>query len=345
MTAYYVCYAVLILSTIIGLSLDKLRVATIIAFIPMFVLIAGRGMVGTDSAIYVQSFDIIRYQGMLASNFEPGFTLLIEVLNWFFRDSFDVLIVLGSATALIMLCAGLLLERSPLLFLTIIMPFFLIDMTINGLRYGLAFAIVALGAAAFARGSLRTFILCGIIAASIQVSSVLLAIGLWALVEVRIKTFIGAALGIVIVLFVFGSYLEDKVSKNTDVSGIGGLSGIIPLVATIVIVVAVQYSDRPALQSKIPIFAILIMQIVSFGVARFYYAGLRFQTLFVFLLYLFISMSIRRSSVEINGERVLTGSLLAVLVLCSVSRLSNFREDNSGLSPFNPFYFQRELKG
>ena len=238
MTPYYICYAILILSVAAGLLLDKLRIATILAFIPMFVLITGRGMVGTDSAVYVQSFDIIRYQGILASSFEPGFTLLVEVLNWFFRDSFDVLIVLGSSTALIMLCAGLMLERSPLLFLTIVMPFFLLDMSINGLRYGLAFAIVAFGAAAFARGSLRIFALCGIIAASIQVSSVLLAVGLWALLEARIKTFIGATLGMVVILVVFGGYLGDKVSQNTELSGLGGLSGIIPLLATVVVVIA-----------------------------------------------------------------------------------------------------------
>ena len=345
MTPYYICYAILILSVAAGLLLDKMRVATILAFIPMFVLIAGRGMVGTDSANYVQSFDIIRYQGMLASNFEPGFTLLVEVLNWAFRDSLDVLIVLGSATAIIMLSAGLLLERSPLLFLTIIMPFFLIDMSINGLRYGLAFAIVALGAAAFARGSLRVFILCGVIATSIQISSVLLVVGLWALMEVRIKTFIGVALGMAAILIVFGSYLEDKISQNTDAVGLGGLSGIVPLVATVGVVVAIRYSDRPIIASKFPLFAILGMQLASFGLARFYYAGLRFQTLFVFLLYLFVAMSVRRSAVQLSGQRLLTGSLLATLLLCSVSRLSNFRDDTSGFSPFNPFYFQSELKG
>lgn len=345
MIAYQICYAILAVSLVVGLLLDKVRVAAVIAFIPMFVLIAGRGMVGTDSAVYVQSFDIIRYQGMLASSFEPGFTVLVEVLSWIFRDSFDILIVLGSATALIMLCAALLLERSPLLFMTIVMPFFMLDMTINGLRYGLAFAIVALGAAALARGWLKAFIACCVLAASVQVSSVLLAIGLWALIEARIKTFIGAGVGLVGVLVVFGSYLEDKVSQNTDISGLGGLSGIIPLAATVAIVVAIRYSDRPIVTSRLPVFAILGMQLASFGLARFYYAGLRFQSLFLFLLYLFVVLSIRRSAVQLSGERLFTGSLLATLALCSVSRLSNFRDDTTGPSPFNPFYFQRELNG
>lgn len=345
MTPYIVCYAILIMSLAIGMLLDKLRTATIIAFVPMFVLIAGRGMVGTDSAIYVQTFDIIRYQGFLASNFEPGFSLLVELLTWAFRDSFYILIFLGSLTALIMLIAGLLLERTPLLFTTIVMPYFLFDMTINGLRYGLSFAIVALGAAALSRGWFKAFAACCIMAASIQVSSVLLAVGLWALIEARVKTFIGAAIGLVGVLVLFGSYLDDKVSQNTEITGLGGLSGIIPLLTTIIVVAAVRFSDRKVLDSRLPIFAILAMQIASFALARYYYAGLRFQSLFLFLLYLFIAMAARKSTVKISSDRLITCALMITLALSSLSRLTNFSDDTSGLSPFNPFYFQSELKG
>lgn len=343
MTPYLACYAILIASLSIGMLLDKLRAATVIAFVPMFVLIAGRGMVGTDSAVYVQTFDLIRYQGVLASNFEPGFTLLVEVLTWVFRDSFYILVVLGCVTALIMLCAGLLLERTPLMFMTIIMPFFLLDMTINGLRYGLSFALVALGAAALSRGWFKPFAACCIIAASIQVSSVLLAVGLWALIEARIKIFIGAAIGLVGVLILFGSYLDDKVSQNTDITGLGGLSGIVPLLVTVIIVAAVQFSDRITLGSRLPLFAILAMQIASFTLARFYYAGLRFQSLFLFLLYLFVAMSVRNSKLKLSSDRLITSSLVITLALSSLSRLTNFNDDTSGLSPFNPFYFQREL--
>src|SRR3546814_7837232 len=104
----------------------------------MFLLIMERGLVRTDSAVYVQEFDVIRYRGLLASAFEPGFTLLIEVLNWFLSDPFQILILLGATTAIIMFLAGLMLERSPLLMMTIVLPYFLFDMTMNGLRYGLA---------------------------------------------------------------------------------------------------------------------------------------------------------------------------------------------------------------
>src|SRR3546814_16327300 len=84
-----------------------------------------------------------------------------------------------------MFLAVLMLERSPLLMMTIVLPYFLFDMTMNGLRYGLAFSIVALGAAGLARGRLYLFLLCAVIASSIQVTAALLAFCLWTRSEER----------------------------------------------------------------------------------------------------------------------------------------------------------------
>src|SRR3546814_7415320 len=98
MTAYFACYAIMLVALFGGLIFNRLRLAAIIAFVPMFLLIMERGLVRTDSAVYVQEFDVIRYRGLLASAFEPGFTLLIEVLNWFLSDPFQILILLGAPT-------------------------------------------------------------------------------------------------------------------------------------------------------------------------------------------------------------------------------------------------------
>lgn len=344
MTPYLVCYLVLIISLSVGLLLDKLRVAAIIAFVPMFVLIASRGIVGTDSAVYIQAFDMIRYQGVLASSFEPGFTLLVEVASWFFRDSFDILIVLGSATALIMLAAGLLLERIPLLFMTIALPYYLLDMTMNGLRYGLAFAIVALGAAALARGRLKVFVACSIIAASIQISSVLLAASLWALMEARIRTFLAAGFGLIVAFVLFGDYVGDKISQNSDISGIGGISGVAPLLATVLVIAALRISqENKDTVSNIALASIFAMQFLSFLIARQYYAGLRLQGLFLFLLYIAVVSENRRLDRDLIIETRLLSFLFASSLVLAASRIRNFSDDVEGPSPFNPYYFSSEL--
>ncbi|MDF2496161.1 EpsG family protein [Sphingomonas sp.] len=344
MTPYIVCYLVLVVSLGTGLLLDKLRMAAVIAFVPMFVLIALRGIVGTDSAVYIQSFDIIRYQGFLASSFEPGFTVLVEILSWFFRDSFDILIVLGCAVALIMLAAGLLLERIPLLFMAIVLPYYLLDMTMNGLRYGLAFAIVALGAAALARGWLKAFVACGIIAASIQISSVLLAASLWALMEARIRTFLAAGFGLIVAFVLFGDYVGDKVSQNSDISGIGGISGVAPLLATVLVIAALRVSQNNRdIISNIALLSIFIMQLASFLIARQYYAGLRLQGLFLFLLYLSLATANKKNSRSFVIDRSFMAFVFAAAVILSLSRLKNFHDDVDNLAPFNPYYFSNEL--
>jgi hypothetical protein len=343
MIPYLACYLILVVSLATGLLLDKLRVAALIAFLPMFLLISFRGIVGTDSAVYIQSFDTIRYQGVLASSFEPGFTILTEVLSWFFRDSFDILIVLGSVTALLMLCAGLLLERSPLLFITIILPYFLFDMTMNGLRYGLAFAIVALGAAALTRGRLKWFIACSIIAASVQVSSVLLAASLWALMEARVRTFLAVGLGLVVALVAFGDYVGDKLSQNSDISGIGGVSGLAPLIATCIIAFPLLKRETRYSANNVALYAVIFMQVVSFIIARQYYAGLRLQGVFMFLLYLVV-VNRHKSSGQENSFNMGYAAYLAIaLLILSGSRLKNFNDDVENLSPFNPYYFASEL--
>lgn len=358
MTPYFVCYALMVAALGLGLLLDKLRIAAIIAFIPMFLLIALRGMVGTDSAVYVQTFDAIRYQGIAASGFEPGFTLLIALLNGLFPDPFDILILLGCTTALLMLAAGLLLERSPLLFATLILPYFLMDMSMNGLRYGLAFAIVAIGAAALARGWLKTFIACSIIAGSIQISSLVLAASLWALMEARIRIFFAAGAGLIVASILFGDYIGDKLSANADISGLGGVSGLVPLAATVLIIMAIRVgkgnprqmaSLSSASKSVAPVIgdlsllAVFGMQLISFFIARYYYAGLRLQALFLFLLYILVTASYRRAGLDIKLTGNKLGLVLLSVLLLSASRLKNFNDDVMFLSPYNPYYFASEL--
>lgn len=345
MNPYLACYAVMLATLIGGILFNRLRLAAIIAFIPMAVLIMERGLVGTDSAVYVQEFDVIRYRGLLASAFEPGFSLIVEVLAWFFSDPFEILIILGATTAMIMFIAGMMLERSPLLFMTIILPYFMFDMTMNGLRYGLAFSIVALGAAAMARGRLHLFIACAVIASSIQITSALLAFSLWALVEVRIRTFAGVAVGVGVAFLLFGEYIESKVIDNEDLIGLGGFAGVAPLAISLVILAALKSKGKNIIENQLALLAMLAMQIIAFAISRYYYVGLRLQGLFLFLLYLYAVIMIGKSAVEVSKSFFLKWSLVFAALISSASRLKNFNDDVIGPSPFNPYYFAHEQAG
>ncbi|MBN8844744.1 MAG: EpsG family protein [Sphingomonadales bacterium] len=345
MTPYFACYAILLAALVAGTLFNRLRLAAIVAFVPMFLLILQRGLVGTDSAVYVQEFDVIRYRGLLASAFEPGFSLIIEILSWILSDPFQILILLGAATAIIMFVAGMILERSPLLLMTIVLPYFMFDMTMNGLRYGLAFSIIALGAAGLARGRLHLFIVCAVIASSIQITAALLAFCLWALVEVRIRTFAGVAIGVAIAFLLFGDYIEGKVSDNEDLIGLGGLAGVAPLAVSLIILAALKSKGRNIVENQLALLAMLAMQIIAFIVSRYYYVGLRLQGLFLFLLYLYAAIMIGKSSLEASKTFLLRWSLVLAALISSASRIKNFNDDFIGPSPFNPYYFAHEQAG
>lgn len=345
MTPYFACYALMLTALVLGILFNRLRLAAIVAFIPMFVLILERGLVGTDSAVYVQEFDVIRYRGLLASAFEPGFTLIVEVLAWFLSDPFEILIILGATTAVIMFIAGMMLERSPLLFMTIVLPHFMFDMTMNGLRYGLAFSIVALGAACMARGRLHLFIACAVIGSSIQITAALLAFSLWALVEVRIRTFAGVAIGIGIAFLLFGDYIESKLIDNEDLVGLGGFAGIAPLVISLIVLAALKSKGKNIVENQLALLAMLSMQLIAFTISRYYYVGLRLQGLFLFLLYLYAAIMVSKSSIEVSKAFFLRWSLVFAALISSASRLKNFNDDIFGPSPFNPYYTARDVAG
>lgn len=343
MTPYYVTYGIFLACFVAGLLTRRLRLAAIAAFLPMFYLIAARGLVGVDSAYYLQLFEAIRYLGPAGANFEPGFALIVALLTRIFADSFDILILLGCVAAGLMLTAALVLERQPILFLAIIIPFFLFDMTMNGLRYGLAFAIVSIGATGLVNQRRWLFVICTVLAASIQVSSVVVAAGAWTLIEARIKTFAFVAAAALAVVAVFGNYIGEKAAANSDLVAPGGTAGLVPYVITLAVLAAVSSKRELFRELKLPIIAIAVLQTAAFGMARYYYAGLRMEGVVLFLLYIVLAVRFARMKYFIPS-RALTVILLVAAVMSSILRLRNFSdEQGQNESPFAPYYFASEV--
>lgn len=345
MTPYIICYIVLVVCLAAGLAFGRVRIASLVAFVPMFYLIAARGLVGVDSAFYVQQFDVIRYQGFLGGGFEPGFGVLVEMMTYVFGDSFDILIILGCAAAFLILIAALLLEREPIVFLALTLPFFLFDMTMNGVRYGLAFAIVALGSVALITGRRWLFLLCILGAATIQISSVLLAVGVWTLTEARPRTFVAIAVLGTALLYQFGGYLGDKVAQNADLAAAGGLSGVLPLGITIIVLLAMVLASGPRWREiVVPVTGLAVLQLTAFGFSRFYYAGLRIQSIVVFMMYLVFAIQIARSETALRHNKAVLALLMLACIASSLLRLKNFSDEQAvGLSPFAPYYFASDV--
>lgn len=344
MMPYFVSYAILAATSLLGLWTGRVRLAALVAFSAMFYLIARRGLVGVDSAFYVQQFDTIRYSGLFAAGFEPGFALLIYILTFFFADSFQILILLGCTAAIVLLIGALWLEREPVLFLTIVLPFFLFDMTMNGLRYGLAFAIITLGTAAWCNGRRWLFFVSLALAASIQISSIILAVGTWILVEARFRTFVGTLIVGITIVYFFGDYLGEKAAQNADLVALGGFSGVVPFLITTVILASAALNPSIWRELRLPIIGLATLQIAAFWTARYYYAGLRLQSIVIFMSYLVLAFSISRHGLKLRDSRIAVVGLMAALLLSTALRLKNFSdEEGFGISPFAPYFYATEL--
>lgn len=346
MTPYVLCGMFTLFCLITGLFFQRLRTAAIIAFLPMLFFIAFRGLVGVDSFNYLRIFDIIREQGIWDAGVEPGFALLVEwQARWFFEDRFDILATLGVTAALLVFSGGLLLEgRAPLLLLSLVLPFFLFDMTMNGVRYGLAFGISSIALAFLIRKRPLVFLAIGVVAVSIQVTSVVLLAGVWALLESRFRTFIVTAVAGAGVSVLFGDHIVGRVSENVDLRIVSASSGLAPLIMSTIVLVALAAHPAFRKSSAWQLGMLFALQLASFVMSRYFYAGLRFQTLVLFMIYVYGAAKARSMELQLVRSQATVLLLVLTAFAGTTLRLRNFWDDRGiGASPFAPYYFRWEV--
>jgi hypothetical protein len=340
MIPYYAIYTLLLLCIVTGLAFDRLRVAVMVAVVPMAIMIVCRGLVGVDTAFYVFLIDTIRAQGWLSVAIEPGFTISTDILSRVVYDSRTLLAIYGGVAAIIVVGVGLKLERNPVFLCALILPYFLFDMTMNGIRYGLAFALVSLATVFLLAGRRLIFVALCVVAVSIQITSVLLAVGIWTLVERRIRTFLVVFVLVSLLSVYFGAYVLEKASSNADLLPPSSLSGIVPLALTFAMLSIFSMTGEPFVRNKLPVGMLIGAALGAFLMSRVYYAGLRIQALILYLTYIYcvsILYQFRESIRWATNGKLL---IVALAILSSAARLKNFSDDRGfGVSPFAPYYF------
>lgn len=340
MTAYYVAYGWLFLCMALGLLTKRIRIAAAIGFLPILFLIAARGLVGTDTAQYLFIIRAVWASGLEAVSLEPLFGIFSNLLMARLYDPFTTLVVISVMIALLMFIAGLRLERTPLVFMAVVMPYFMMDMTMNGVRYGLAFAIITLATGFLLQGRRIVFLLLALLAALTQLSSLLLAVGIWALLEARLRSFVAIVVLVVPLVAFFGTYLDDKAAIYAGLYIVSPFSGLVPLFLSLALLGGL-FTIQELRSTSAPQFAVLLGAVlVSYLMTRFTSGGLRMQQLVLFLIYLYGAARIYRLSVDVWRHQLLIVVSLVVALVGGAFRLDNFAEDKDfGPTPFNPYYF------
>ena len=326
----------------LGLRAGRPGLGAALGALPLLGLALLRGQVGVDTPNYISAVEVLRDAGEPLEMFEPLFERLLLLLARLPIDPLAVLALVSLLTAVLLLRSWWLVERDMVLFTGIFAVFF-VDMTMNGLRYGLAFALVTLAASLLVRGHRLAFWLVVAAASQTQISSGLIGIVLFLFQDFRWRSFALASLFGVIVIAGFSDYLLLKLVANEVLQKPGALSGLSSLgfIGALLLVWAADGKLREAAVGKIVV--LLLLAALTYAVALMSYAGLRLQALVAFLTVL--SLACHMYAHRLRPGRRTVVALVAVGIVFGALKLRNLAQsDADAEAPFVPYKFFWETR-
>lgn len=311
-----------------------------IGIFPALMIVLLRGNVGTDTLNYLDFFKNLRL-GEDVHEFEPGFQLLGRTIDLFALNERVNLSFVSFITICLLFKSFSAKKENVIIFSSIIFPIFFYDMTMNGIRYGLSFAIASLAISSLYKKNNFLFGVLSILAISVQYSSFFIIL-VFFIFKLDKKILFGI-LALLILAFPFAgalisnnaTYLYDKQDFYKDVASPGATSGLGPLVLFLMFFISFfKYSSYK--RSNNVLFLILVLELASFALARVTYAGLRFQMLFLFALIHLIKeeFTLVLKTKEYLWILFLIGSFGFLITVKNLTAVVDYVE-----SPFIPYRF------
>jgi len=341
MTIYLAAYSFYLFFAGFGLTQRQSKPWVILGVIPMMLLVFLRGNVGIDTPKYVQSVEFVRNAETYLLIFEPGFEYLILLLSLVFVDEMVVIkIIAGISTAFLLATRFSTPIRAQVISLVVI-PYYYLDMTMNGLRYGLAFAMLLFSIDNLVGNRNFRFAAWTLLSVSMQATSLYVAGLLHALFRPSFRIMSSVLLVCVILGIVGAEYILEKVQANSELSIASPTAGLAPLLLSLLCLLGCWSEYRVRKEHLLKILILFSLTFLTYAITQVSYAGLRFQQLNFFAILLFIICAFEVSKVERSR------SILFVLVIAclfgTAFRLNNFSSE-AGLEPasFVPYRFSWE---
>ncbi|WP_165764820.1 EpsG family protein [Flavobacterium davisii] len=307
--------------------------------IPAILIVVLRGDVGTDKGYYKSIIDQTINGDFDSVPYESGFKYLTLFLSQITRDVDVIIAIIGLLTSLFVILSFSKTKYSYLIFIFILFPYFFYDMTMNGLRYGLSFAIAALASQKLKDNKNVLFYIISFIAISIQYSSFLVIV----LIYFNQFKFEKKHLFLIVIALILSfklldiDYFDNKVDAYSTLIRPTEISGLSPLFLFIVILLI--HNSIAKFKSKY-IYLLLVLQIISFFLSMKSYSGLRFQNLIIFTLLIFI-VNFTEVPKVIPTKKIF--ALFFIGIICITLKLRNFmNEDVLVETPFLPYEFYWE---
>lgn len=294
--------------------------------------------VGVDLPMYVQSIEVIQQSGGYNFLFEPGFEFLILALGHVSADPLISVKLIATITTLLLLCTRWRTNTAYQAISLGIIPYFYFDMTMNGLRYGLAFAIMLVSLNSLMSTQRLRYASSTLIAASMQVSSLYLSGILQILLKPNWKYLLFMLTFLIGMISVGSEYFLLKASVNAELSKPGITAGVAPLFLSVLVLIGCWKSKTILQSHRRKLQTLFILSISTYCVTQISYAGLRFQQLNYFLILLFVIYASEKS--ELKSSKIILTTLILTSVIGSAFRLNNFQsEAGIGDAPFVPYKF------
>ena len=266
----------------------SLKIFFFIGLLPSMAISTFRGNVGTDTGTYLQMVKDIDFNILSERNdfdIEVGFYLLLKAFLYFFNSP---RIVVNSVTLVISIYCFNLFSKSKEKFVTfslLVFPLFFFDMSMNGLRYGLSFLLAKHASDEYSVNNKFKSAVLLLACISFQLSGVLV-FSLLRVRNLKLSTLATVLPFAIIFYLIFDERLAYKFIAYTQLESPNILSGSLPLGVFLACYFNTFLIDRKFIKK---FTLLLILEVGSFVLAKFTYAGLRFQLLVLFVLFCYIS--------------------------------------------------------
>lgn len=319
---------------------NKYFLLILIAIFPSFLLVVLRGDVGTDTYTYLNYF-----QDLISGNdpelFEYGFRILSRMLVFLSFNARQIICIIAFITTLILCVYFSRTKETTVFFLLAIYPTFYYDMTMNGLRYGLAFAISYFAVTLLYQNKFYLFLFFSIIASLFQASSLLiLFIFLFDYLSFKKVVIVVTLTCVTIIISSYLNVLDltyfySKQDFYRDLTSPKSSSGLSSLIVFILFYATFIFS-KVSTKSATTLHLILFCELLSYIISQFSYSGLRMQALFLFSAFMFIALNLRYIKQPSKFYFVIT----VIGFISFIFKLNNFAHDDSDvLTPFMPYTF------
>ena len=278
------------------------------AYLPITLLAAMRGNVGTDTENYREAFEIFDLGNFNLLTVDPIFTALYGLAK-LLGLGFNGFAFMHAALCLLFYSYGAAkVDREIPLFGLFLMPVLFIDATFNGLRYGLAFGIATVALHYFVRSSsrLRLGYLLPPVAAHSSLSVLLfLTPGL-----------IIAVAPLMLLLNVqdllYFSYFAGKSESYSEFARPGIFSGLMPVFQFSMLILIARINQikfKPGINIQTLALLVFFGGLAASSVS---YAGLRILQLAVFIMTVFAAQNVSRNKRRTTTALAVTAGLLSV---------------------------------